>query len=29
MPRVTHLSKQAKGQTHHLNKPDYWLKVKG
>ena len=28
-PWVAHLSKQAKGQTHHLNKPDYWLKVKG
>ena len=26
---VAHLSKQAKGQTHHLNKPDYWFKVKG
>ena len=28
-PWVAHLSKQAKGQTHHLNKPDYWLKVNG
>ena len=25
-PWVAHLSKLAKGQTHHLNKPDYWSK---
>ena len=28
-PWIAHMSKQAKGQTHHLNKPDNWLKVKG
>ena len=28
-PGIAHLSKQAKGQIHYLNKPDYWLKVKG
>ena len=28
-PSIAHLSKQARGQTYHLNKPDYWLKVKG
>ena len=36
-PRIAHMSKQAKGQTHHLNKSDclelsnyerYWLKAK-
>ena len=28
-PEIAHLSKQAKGQIHHLNKPDYGLEVKG
>ena len=26
---MAHLSEQANSQTHHLNKPDYWLKVNG